>query len=135
MVKFHSYWNLVWNDCDVSTCLQQILITQWSIRVGDSAQVVAEWSDHRWVAAGSPGLCSWQVLFAWCGWPPSSCASCSLVVCLGLLGCPWKHCVQWQYRGLLPQSVYHTKFQSEWILPLSIWILDDSSLASCWDTD
>ena len=24
---------LVWHDCDVSTCLQQILITQWSWRV------------------------------------------------------------------------------------------------------
>ena len=30
VVKFYSLWNLVWNDCDVSICLQQILITQWS---------------------------------------------------------------------------------------------------------
>ena len=78
------------------------------IRVGDSAQmvVVAEWSDHRWVAAGSPGLCWWKVLSAWCGWPPSLCASSSPVLCLGLLGCPWKHCVQWHYSGLLPQLFY-----------------------------
>ena len=31
------------------------------ITEGDSAQmVVTEWSDRRWVAAGSPGLCSWK---------------------------------------------------------------------------
>ena len=35
------------------------------IKVGDSAQmVVAGSSDHRWVAAGSPGLCSWKGLSA-----------------------------------------------------------------------
>ena len=78
------------------------------IRVGDSAQmvVVAEWSDHRWVAVASPCLCSWKVLSAWCGWPSSPCVSYSPVLCLGLLGCPWKHCVRSHYSGLLPQSVY-----------------------------
>ena len=78
------------------------------IRVGDSAQmvVVAEWSDHRWVAVVSPCLCSWKVLSAWCGWPSSPCVSYSPVLCLGLLGCPWKHCVRSHYSGLLPQSVY-----------------------------
>ena len=30
VVKFYSLWNWGWNDCDVSICLQQILITQWS---------------------------------------------------------------------------------------------------------
>ena len=30
VVRFYSLWNLGWNDCDVSICLQQILITQWS---------------------------------------------------------------------------------------------------------
>ena len=78
------------------------------IRVGDSAQVVvvAEWSDHRWVAAGSPGLCSWKGLSAWCGWPPSLCVSSSPALCLGLSNYPWRHCDRWHYSSLLPQSVY-----------------------------
>ena len=77
------------------------------IRVGDSAQrVVAEWSDHRWVTADSPGLCSWKGPSAWCGWLPSSCASSSPVLCLGLSSYPRRHCDRWHYSGLLPQSVY-----------------------------
>ena len=84
------------------------------IRVGNSAQVVvvAKWSDHRWVAAGSPGLCSWKGLSAWCGWPPSPSVSTSPVLCLGLSNYPWRHCDRWLYSGLLPQSVYQAYNES-----------------------
>ena len=80
------------------------------IRVGDSAQVVvvAGWSYHRWVAASSPGLCSWKGLSAWCGWLPLPCVSTSPVLCLGLSNYPWRHCDQWHYSGLLHTSPLYT---------------------------
>ena len=81
--------------CETTVTFRPAFRKSWShkIRVGDLAKmVVAEWSDHRWVAAGSPGLCSWKRLSAWCGWPPSTCAASSPVLCLGLSNYPWRHC-------------------------------------------
>ena len=104
------------------------------IRVGDSAQVVvvAEWSDHRWLAAGSPGICSCKeniifLLSAWCGWPPSPCVSTSPVLCLGLSNYPWRHCDRWHYSWLLPWSVYQA-CTVPWI---ERWRVSSSPLCRC----
>ena len=40
--------------------------------------------------------------------PPSPCASTNLVLCLGLLDCPWKHCDRWHYSGLSSLQCSHT---------------------------